>query len=54
MPLKKKENLISASFQNREKRFLVITILGNADMQTIFDDDDFFQIRVVARKLIQF
>ena len=54
MPLKKKENLIFVSFQNREKLRQVITILVSAAIQTIFDDDDLFQIRHVAREFTQF
>ena len=54
LPLKKKENLIFVSFQNREKLRQVITILVSVAVQTIFDDDDLFQIRHVARKFTQF
>ena len=54
MPLKKKENLIFVSFQNREKLCEVITILGSVDMQIKLDDDDLFLIRDVARKYNQF
>ena len=55
MPLKKKENLIFVSFQNREKLCEVITILGSVDMQIILDDDDdLFLILDAARKYTQF